>query len=93
MCPRAHCNDECIIVIAKSPKTMFQSIPIVLDVAPAAFCKFALNINCYPDKSEAFLCLHGKKAAEFRESLRRPDGRLKFEVPNSLSLSIGTLVP
>ena len=63
-------DDECLVIFAKSPFSLLRNAELLLGILTDVFHKFQLNINWSPGKSECFLILCGKKAAEAYASVR-----------------------
>jgi len=95
-------DDECIILIASSPRTMEKAIDILLDTVIEVFGQSHLRINWLPGKTEAICILRGDGATAIRESWRQHDEQIaiplgKYGVDGALRIvdsykHLGTVV-
>jgi hypothetical protein len=84
----AFIDDECLVLVSASAKSLRKSIDILLESLVTIFSFLRLEINWNPGKTEAFLTFRGKNAVKIRESLRT-DGKVMIPVPGTdKSLSI-----
>jgi len=75
-------DDECIVLMARTPALLDKSIEIVLGCLTKIFKLLHMLINWKPGKTEALLKYRGANARKHLENWRGPDGKLSIPVPD-----------
>ena len=78
----AFVDDECIVLLAKTPKLLDVAIQALLRILVVTFGNMHLAINWSPGKTEALLCYRGHGSIAAREQWRAPNGKLEIPVPS-----------
>ena len=91
LCDCTFVDDEAVVLLAKSPKTLDKSIDCLLSTLVGVFSNFCLKINWAPGKSEGMLSYKGHGATAAFES-RRVDGKVCIALPATCDSKYLTVV-
>ena len=85
----AFVDDECLVVLARSPVEMDRAITIVLDTIQTIFRATAMQMNWSPGKTECLLRYRGRHAVRHLGQWRSAEGELAIPLSHAgESLSI-----